>query len=135
MNDETHDGPEAATPWTSHAAKMLGTSESVVLVLIGVALVLVAVLLLYSAMHDLNEAVHLGPVEIERQVDRDPEHGAAGHDDHGDRLYGGDLARVAYAQRRALPDHRHDRRHPAHAGDHGDLADRKRTPTSSTTRW
>src|SRR5438552_743588 len=53
--------------WTSHAAKLLGTSESVVLVLIGVALVLVAVLLLYASMHDLNEAVHNGPGEIEHK--------------------------------------------------------------------
>ena len=60
MNDDTHDGPKAVTPWTSHAATVFGSSESVVLVLIGIALVLVAVLLLYSAMHDLNEAVHAG---------------------------------------------------------------------------
>jgi hypothetical protein len=53
--------------WTSHAARMLGMSESVVLVLIGVALVLVAALLLYSGMHDLNEAVHRGPSEIEHK--------------------------------------------------------------------
>src|SRR6266568_1565042 len=53
--------------WTSHAAKLLGTSENVVLVLIGVALVLVAALLLYSGMHDLNEAVHRGPAEIEHK--------------------------------------------------------------------
>ena len=33
--------------------------------LIGVALVFVAVLLLYSSMYDLNEAVHRGPSEIE----------------------------------------------------------------------
>lgn len=56
--------------WTSHAAKLLGTSESVVLLLIGVALVLVAVLLLYSSMYDLNEAVHHGPGEIENKVIR-----------------------------------------------------------------
>lgn len=54
--------------WTSHAAKLLGTSESIVLVLIGVALVLVAVLLLYSSMHDLNEAVRNGPAEIEHKA-------------------------------------------------------------------
>jgi flagellar biogenesis protein FliO len=68
MNDDTHDGPKAVAPWTSHAATILGSSESVVLVLIGIALVLVAVLLLYSAMHDLNEAVHIGPDEIERKA-------------------------------------------------------------------
>jgi len=39
-----------------------------VLTLIGVALVLVAVLLLYSSMYDLNEAVHHGPGEIENKV-------------------------------------------------------------------
>src|SRR5882724_10427214 len=68
MNNDQHDGPKAVTPWTSHAAKMLGASESVVLVLIGGALVLVAVLLLYSSMYDLNEAVHMGPSEIERKA-------------------------------------------------------------------
>jgi Phosphate-starvation-inducible E family len=54
--------------WTSHAAKLLGASESVLLVLIGVALVLVALLLLYSSMHDLNEAVRHGPAEIESKA-------------------------------------------------------------------
>jgi phosphate-starvation-inducible protein E len=53
--------------WTAIAAKILGRSESVVLVLIGVALVIVAVLLLYSSMHDLNEAVRGGPPEIEHK--------------------------------------------------------------------
>jgi Phosphate-starvation-inducible E family len=53
--------------WTSTAAKLLGRSESVVLVLIGVALVIVALLLLYSSMHDLNEAVRGGPAEIEHK--------------------------------------------------------------------
>jgi cell division protein FtsL len=60
-------GQDTAPKWTAHAAKMLGTSESVVLVLIGVALVLVAVLLLYSSMHDLNDAVHQGVGEIEHK--------------------------------------------------------------------
>src|ERR1700728_1674105 len=46
---------------------MLGMSESVVLVLIGVALVLVAALLLYSGMADLSDAVHGGPAEIEHK--------------------------------------------------------------------
>jgi phosphate starvation-inducible membrane PsiE len=50
--------------WTSHAARLLGTSESVVLVLIAIALVFVAVLLLYSSLHDLSEAVHQGEIEI-----------------------------------------------------------------------
>ncbi len=61
-------GESGQKPWTSFAAKLLGTSESVVLVLIGVALVLVAVLLLYSSMHDLGEAVRNGPAEIERKA-------------------------------------------------------------------
>src|ERR1700681_1935174 len=67
MSDDRHNGLRASKPWTSHAAQILGTSESVVLVLIGTALVLIAVLLLYSGMHDLNEAVHRGPDEIERR--------------------------------------------------------------------
>ena len=68
MSDDKHGGGDRQKPWTSHAAKLLGTSESVVLVLIGVALVLVAVLLLYSSMYDLNEAVHHGPGEIEHKA-------------------------------------------------------------------
>jgi hypothetical protein len=67
MSDNEHDPRKGPKAWTSHAAKILGTSESVVLVLIGVALVLVAALLLYSGMHDLNEAVHRGPAEIEHK--------------------------------------------------------------------
>jgi phosphate starvation-inducible membrane PsiE len=67
MSDNEHGAQKAPKAWTSHAAMMLGTSESVVLVLIGVALVLVALLLLYSSMHDLNEAVHRGPAEIEHK--------------------------------------------------------------------
>jgi phosphate starvation-inducible membrane PsiE len=51
--------------WPVRAAKMLGSSESTVLVLIGIALVLVAVVLLYSGMYDLSKAVRLGPKEIE----------------------------------------------------------------------
>src|SRR5215468_11935580 len=43
-------------------------AESIVLVLIGVALVLVAVLLLYSGMHDLKEAVQGGPAAIEHKA-------------------------------------------------------------------
>jgi hypothetical protein len=62
--DGTRIAPKA---WTSHAARMLGMSESVVLVLIGVALVLVAALLLYSGMRDLSDAVHGGPAEIEHK--------------------------------------------------------------------
>src|SRR5216683_7022665 len=67
MSDNEHDARKGSRAWTSHAAKMLGTSENVVLVLIGVALVLVAALLLYSGMHDLNEAVQRGPAEIEHK--------------------------------------------------------------------
>src|SRR5579871_1211190 len=52
-------------PWTLRAAHLLETSESVVLVVIGVALVLVSVLLLYSSGYDLNEAVRQGTAEIE----------------------------------------------------------------------
>jgi phosphate starvation-inducible membrane PsiE len=61
---DTHD----AKPWTSKAAKILGLAESSVLVLIGAALVLVAVLLLYSSMHDLVEATQGGPKEIEHKA-------------------------------------------------------------------
>src|SRR5580704_4665761 len=68
MSDDKHNGGGRQKPWTSNAAKALETSESVVLVLIGVALVLVAVLLLYSSMYDLNQAVHNGPGEIERKA-------------------------------------------------------------------
>src|SRR5262249_29690610 len=54
--------------WTFHAARLLGTSEGVLLVLVGVALVLVAVLLLFSSMYDLKEAVQQGPSEIEHRA-------------------------------------------------------------------
>jgi Phosphate-starvation-inducible E family len=67
MSDEKHSGNRSQKPWTSRAAKVLETSESLVLVLIGLALVLVAVLLLYSSMYDLNQAVHQGPGEIEHK--------------------------------------------------------------------
>ena len=68
MSDDKHGEDSRQKPWMSHAAKLLGTSESVVLVLIGVALVLVAVVLLYSSMYDLNEAVHQGAGEIEHKA-------------------------------------------------------------------
>ena len=55
------------TTWTSKASVLLGTAESSVLVLIGIALVLVAVLLLYSGMHDLWEATSGGPSLIEHK--------------------------------------------------------------------
>jgi len=67
MSDEKQSG-SGQKPWTLKAAKLLGRSESVVLVLIGVALVLVAVLLLYSSMYDLYRAVHGGPGQIEDQA-------------------------------------------------------------------
>jgi phosphate starvation-inducible membrane PsiE len=68
MSDEKHGGNGGHKPWTLKAARLLGMSESVVLVLIGAALVLVAVLLLYSSMYDLNQAVHGGPGEIEHRA-------------------------------------------------------------------
>ena len=68
MSEEKHGEGSSPKPWTSHAAKLLGASESVVLVLIGVALVLVAVLLLYSSMYDLKQAVQMGPGEIEHRA-------------------------------------------------------------------
>jgi flagellar biogenesis protein FliO len=68
MSDDTSGGIDHQKHWTWHAARVLGASESIVLMLIGVALFLVAVLLLYSGMHDLNEAVHQGPGEIEHKA-------------------------------------------------------------------
>jgi phosphate starvation-inducible membrane PsiE len=67
MSDEKHDA-SGQKHWTLKASKVLGASESVVLVLIGLALVLVAVLLLYSSMYDLNQAVRQGPGEIEHKA-------------------------------------------------------------------
>jgi phosphate starvation-inducible membrane PsiE len=63
MSDDLHQ----TKPWTSKAARYLQTSESAVLVLIGAALVMVAVLLLYSSMHDLLAAAEGGPKEIEHK--------------------------------------------------------------------
>jgi Phosphate-starvation-inducible E family len=68
MTNEKHNAGTTQRLWTSHGAQLLGTSESAVLMLIGVALVLVAVLLLYSSMHDLYEAVYRGPGEIEHKA-------------------------------------------------------------------
>jgi phosphate starvation-inducible membrane PsiE len=56
------------TAWTSKASTYMGLAESAVLVLIGVALVLVALLLLYSSMHDLWEATQGGPSQIEHKA-------------------------------------------------------------------
>jgi phosphate starvation-inducible membrane PsiE len=67
-DDDKHDDRSGQKLWTSHAAKLLGSAESIVLSLIGVALVLVAVLLLYSSMHDLYEAVYEGPGAIEHKA-------------------------------------------------------------------
>jgi phosphate starvation-inducible membrane PsiE len=67
-DDDKHDDRGGQKLWTSHAAKLLGSAESIVLSLIGVALVLVAVLLLYSSMHDLYEAVYEGPGAIEHKA-------------------------------------------------------------------
>ena len=53
--------------WTTKASVYLGMAESSVLVLIGIALVLVAGLLLYSSMHDLWEATAGGPKSIEHK--------------------------------------------------------------------
>jgi Phosphate-starvation-inducible E family len=68
MTEDKHTEGGAQKPWTLRAANLLGSSESVVLLLIGVALVLVAVLLLYSSMHDLYEAVSQGPAVIEHKA-------------------------------------------------------------------
>jgi hypothetical protein len=65
MSDDERGAGGRQKAWPSHAASLFSTLESVLLVLIGVALVAVAVLLLYSSMHDLNEAVRRGPGEIE----------------------------------------------------------------------
>ena len=67
MSDHKERGA-AKQPWTLRAANLLEMSESVVLVVIGVALVLVAVLLLYSSVYDLNEAVRHGTGEIETKA-------------------------------------------------------------------
>jgi uncharacterized membrane protein (DUF373 family) len=68
MSDDKVGAVAPQKHWTWRAAKVLGASESILLVLIGIALVLVAVLLLYSSMYDLNEAVHHGPGEIEHKA-------------------------------------------------------------------
>ena len=54
--------------WTAKASHYLGASESIVLVLIGIALVLVAVLLLYAGVCDLWTAVQGGPLSIEKSA-------------------------------------------------------------------
>ena len=67
MTIDKHSAGGHTKPWTLSASKLLGTSESVVLLLIGVSLVLVAVLLLFSGMYDLSVAAHNGPSEIEHK--------------------------------------------------------------------
>jgi phosphate starvation-inducible membrane PsiE len=52
--------------WTSKASRLLGLAESTVLVLIGIALVLVALLLLYAGLHDLYLAALAGPEKVEK---------------------------------------------------------------------
>ena len=61
-------GHSTKRPWPLRAAKALGASESAVLVLIGISLVVVAVELLYSGMYDLSRATLLGPRGIEEQA-------------------------------------------------------------------
>ena len=68
MTIDKHSAGGHPKPWTLHASRLLGTSESVVLLLIGVALVLVAVLLLYAGMYDLSVAARNGPSEIEHKA-------------------------------------------------------------------
>ena len=68
MTEDRHNAGYRSKPWPLKAAHLLGMSESAVLVLIGVALVLVALLLLYSSMYDLKEAVQLGAKAIEAQA-------------------------------------------------------------------
>lgn len=53
--------------WTSKASTYLGYSESAVLILIGIALVMVAVLLLFAGMHDLWSATMAGTETIEHK--------------------------------------------------------------------
>jgi hypothetical protein len=62
--DDAHD----QKAWTSRASNYLGFAESGVLVLIGVALIAVAVLLLYSSVHDLWLATTGGPAVIEHKA-------------------------------------------------------------------
>lgn len=70
MSDSKQGGHDehASKGWTSTASNYLGSSESIVLAFIGVALVLVALLLLYSSMTDLYAAASHGPREIEHDA-------------------------------------------------------------------
>jgi Phosphate-starvation-inducible E family len=68
MSDDKRSEGGGQQPWTSHAAKLLSTFESLLLALIGVALVLVAVVLLYSGIYDLSGAVRQGPFGIENKA-------------------------------------------------------------------
>jgi hypothetical protein len=68
MSDDKSSEGSRHTDWTLRAAMLLSKAESFVLVLIGIALVLIAVLLLYSSMYDLYEAVHHGPGAIKENA-------------------------------------------------------------------
>ena len=63
QKDGGHNG--GGENWTAKASAFLGIAESLVLILIGLALVLVALLLLYAGLHDLWDAVRAGPEKIE----------------------------------------------------------------------
>jgi phosphate starvation-inducible membrane PsiE len=67
MSEKQH-AEHAGESWTSKASTYLGYCESFVLILIGIALVFVAVLLLYSGMHDLMAATLGGPESIEKKA-------------------------------------------------------------------
>ena len=51
--------------WESSAARVLDAAESVLLLLIGIALVLVAVMLLYSSLYQMTSAIRRGPAELQ----------------------------------------------------------------------
>lgn len=59
---------EPVKSWTSKASVLLGLSEGFVLILIGIALVIVALLLLYAGVHDLYLAALGGPEVIEHSA-------------------------------------------------------------------
>jgi CDP-diglyceride synthetase len=68
MSDDERGDARRQQPWTYHASNLFSNLESAVLVLIGVALVLVALLLLYTSMYELNRAVHQGSAEIQGEA-------------------------------------------------------------------
>jgi phosphate starvation-inducible membrane PsiE len=67
MSENDHRDNQHGESWTSKASTFLGYSESAVLVLIGIALVMVAVLLLFAGMHDLWNAAMGGTESIEHK--------------------------------------------------------------------